>query len=307
MFAVTAVIRRITINISGMVYENVGNWLYILIAIGGTTANLLCLNYFIHHERVSLSQRLTIMLNVTDTFYAAVGFGLFVAHRAYSVIHISQAIMESSPYGYAVILFLSFESGILTLILTITRIIVIKNPFVFVENRVVYALTAFFTICCTVQAILFLPALTKVKDAIKLELFSEIEVGFEVIISIFSSMIMIYYVWASSSPLETGMQINRNRKVTWTILTISIVFTATNGTGAIVSLLSRKFPEHVHEFQISVFLCFLLNSALNPVVYISRKKELRQSVLKLIRSMTFKTVTSTRRSLPNPSSSETNN
>ena len=128
----------------------------------------------------------------------------------------------------------------------------------------VYTVTAIFTICGTVQAILFLPTLKKVKDANKLQTVAEFEVA--VTISILSSLIMMYYLSASSLSLKVGTQINCNRKVTLTILTIRIVFTTTNGTGAAFSLISRKFSKHVHEFQISVFLCFSLNSALNPAV-----------------------------------------
>ena len=169
------------------------------------------------------------------------------------------------PYEWYILSMSYQESGLITSILTVARVLVITNPFRRIRKRVVFlsllATSVITSVMTAVPLIAFEESIQVMNGS-----FLNICLVLLFIIIIAASTGFIIKTLRSSAMNENTEVLERNRRVSLTVVGIAIVFVITNICGTSALLLAAIY-QNVY-FKSVRFFSFLLNAVLNPLIFI---------------------------------------
>ena len=258
----------------------------------GITFNFLSLSYFLKNWKKGLGTRLLMLLNVWDSIVVTTGF----SNR---ILMFEQNIEEGSIMSYYAIAFvhmLAYDcTGFSTCLISVTRTIKVCRPFYRLKGVwVAGCFISFFIYSFSREFTCYYPIFTN-KDVTDDAILSQIKRHYPLIVSIgvtlnlifvLVSTLMTAYWLFKRSPIKGEMSEN-TRHATLTIIILSTVFCMLNIVyilGAIlyqgITLGQIKDTARLQQFRnISFEAAYSLNSTLNPIIYLTRKSEMRQFVL----------------------------
>ena len=272
----------------------------ILISLVGIMANCQSLSYFLKRQTKGLGNRLLMLLNTCDLVVC--------------VVYVPRAVMEgvyihhSVGIGYIVINIIyciCFDcTGFSTCLVSVTRTIKVCRPFYSLKGVWIAASFVLYSICSTVREIsgncyywsnektYFVT--NYIPSTYHLTIFTSMTSCN--VTAVFISTVITAYWLLRKSQVEGNIS-KSNHHATITILILSTVFCLLNVT-AIVYLAFVLLGDFrvIHEngtistskallYQIAWNVMICLNSTVNPIIYLTRKEEMRRHVLEIWRSL----------------------
>ena len=252
----------------------------------GTISNVISLSYFLNKERETLASKLTIMLNITDLL---VCFSNIVAMVAFVNAYFTTQALGSIQYLVFWLELLVAATAFATCLLSVTRTISLVYPFYIIKKKAIAICIVFYWITLMVSK--FLLPILNLKYIH--EVYNITELSLIVFIVIVCLVICILKLRINDkNPAITN---SARRYATITILVISGVFCVVN-IAVIIGLTSGSWVEvpkkgepmdkdAQNKFLLiawitfyAVFVGIPFNSAINPIIYFIRKKQIRDYV-----------------------------
>ena len=215
--------------------------------------------YCLKQENKTLTYYLYMLLSITDMVFLSCCVGFIYKYREHEMIYFLK------PYEWYIVSMSYQESALITLTLTVARVLVITNPFRRIRKRVVFlSLLATSAITSIVTAIPFIAFEGSIQLIYGMYINSCLIVLCIIITTV--STVFIIKTLRSSDMKEDAEVLERNRRVSVTVIGIAIVFVITNIGGTIGLLLNTVYTnDHYSSLR---FFSFLLNSAINPLIFI---------------------------------------
>ena len=267
----------------------------------GIAANCLSLSYFIKNWKKGLGTRLLILLNFWDLIVVLFGFTNRILVFRQDVQGESTA-GKMSFYAFALLYTIAYDcSGFSTCLISVTRTIKVCRPFYRLKGVWVLVCFSFLFMCSFSRDFTcYYPTFTNT-DVSNITIILEMKrhypliiligVTFCVVSVLMSTLITAYWLLKKSS---IKGEISENaRHATVTIIILSTVFCLLNIVyilGAVLSLRVKlgqiKDTPNLELFRNICFeAAYSLNSTLNPIIYLTRKVEMRQFLLNIWRTI----------------------
>ena len=253
----------------------------VLMGISGLFLNLLSLVYFVKHQNKGLSNRLLITLITTDSLFclASILYS-FLWDLFYNALWIALNIINIS-------------NCVTTVLLSVVRAISITYPLYQIRQHLVWAAVPFL--------IVTFGSFTLYIDTVGFQLsYSIIAVTFNLLLvlvvtvsSIVSVRSLRSNVTVRNAEVDFTSQANDNnrlvkRRATITIVALSVVFCITTSIVWIAhTLMTLVFVIPSVEALRHIGSLLLINSTVNPLIYLVRKRELRDYVIQGFKRVNF--------------------
>ena len=257
----------------------------------GITVNFLSLSYFLNNWKKGLGTRLLMLLNLWDSIVVLFGF----SNR---ILMFEQNIEEGSTMSYFAIAFVHMVAydctGFSTCLISVTRTIKVCRPFYRLKGVwVAVCFILFFIYSFSREFTCYYSIFTNTEVSSN-SILSQIRLYYPLIVSIgvtfylitvlVSTLITAYWLFKRSS---IKGEISENaRHASVTIIILSTVFCLLNMVYILAAVLAlqvklgkiKDTPKLQLFRHISFEAAYSLNSTLNPVIYLTRKSEMRQFV-----------------------------
>jgi hypothetical protein len=263
-----------------------------LIDVVGIIANSLSLSYFIKRRRGGLTEKLFMTLNSFDLLVCVSNFSAMVMFQINLHSNENKAAKTSyltSCFFYSV----AFDcTGFLTSLISVTRTIKVCRPFFSIKGAWTAASFLLYLLCSITRELvinyqLFIkPKVENVAIIVKYyPVLYALGTVSSTIAVVLSSIVTAY--WLLSETRYKRKISKNNRHATITVLILSAVFFMINAifvSAAIISFCFNieviEFGKSWHTYRDIVFsLSECLNSTINPMIYLTRKKEMRRFVV----------------------------
>ena len=262
------------------------------IYVTGFVANCLSLFYFIRRQHKGLGNRLLMLLNVLDLLVCATSV------TTATPLQIYLSTKDKTAYiFYSISLFIYaplFEcTGFTTCLVSVTRTIKVCRPFYSFREFWIGIVFMLYVICIYTREFIFCyhVKIRPVADTNNILIYYSAIVTsgttFYIIVVVLSSLIAAYWLLRKNKSEIRGRKSKSNRQATITILILSVTFCLVNAT--FVSAGVMTFCMRTKVFEMSMFLLYYidivfaiaqcLNSAVNPIIYLTRKKDMRRFLL----------------------------
>jgi hypothetical protein len=275
-----------------------------IIAVVGTITNSLSLYFFIKKTDTSLSSRIFTSLNAFDLSVCLFSVAVF------SLRFCSGSLCGHERDGFLVshhFMYLSVEStAFSTCLLSITRTISLWFPFyrikkravrlagiIFILQELARLLTSFYFSFVSRSKISYFANFGMINRRLLISLISAV-----VVVNLVSSVLSVWKLTRKDDNLQaTGSgdknrtpRLNAQQRATVTILIVSILFCIFN-VSFCVSYCLRYFEDIRADdisgpirllYRFSIFLTIPLNSAMNPIIYFTRKEDMRKYIRELL-------------------------
>ena len=265
-----------------------------LISVCGTFANSLSLSYFIKKDNESLGSRLLMLLNSLDLLVCVIATVTILSFYVITNININRDVLHSL-YQITV-----ESTGFATCVLSVTRTIYLCFPFYKINGKAIVVATASFIVYLVIREVIALTV------SVTGELFWYLDVYTYLIITSFTLIIIVVV----GSNIISAMKLLKNnedelgarritelnRKMTVTVLILSVLFCSLNLVYLVLQVvvhvlfyltLRRDIPANFWTvFEFAYLIAIPLNSALNPIVYFTRKRGMRVYVNELWQKVT---------------------
>ena len=273
-----------------------------LIGITGITANSLSLSYFYKRQKKGLGNKLLILLNSFDLFVCgtslatSISFQFCLLNQCIAGKSMLKTVYLTSGFLYGV----SYDcTGFATCLIAVTRTIKVCRPFYSIKGLWVTVSFLSYLLCsCTREFTLYYFSFihsTENLDTFKSyyailypmgTLLSVIAVGI-------STGITSHWLLRKNEPEPRMEGSSGNRYATITVLILSVAFFAVNAfmiSGAIIQFCTKFYLIEENEFltayrDIVFSLTMILSSTVNPIIYLTRKREMRQFVYDIRRTV----------------------
>ena len=236
--------------------------------------------YFVKKQDKTLDDRLLMLLNSMDLLLCIFASTL------------SLLLQQDVNTFVALIFYISMIDGTAyaTCLLSVTRTIRIASPFYQVKGKllVITGIIVFIVMEAASAAMVLIAPLRYVYWGIMNYLLARIVTTSLLILVVVSATVVAVYkltrenLRGGEGRVSRNNRINRNtRKVTWTVVILSTLFFFFNsiflGITAFVVLFQSKGDVSVDMALFGgAFIAIPLNSAINPIVYMVRKSDMRQ-------------------------------
>ena len=259
----------------------------------GITVNFLSLSYFLKKWKKGLGTRLLMLLNFWDSIVVTSGFSNRILMFEQNTGEGSTSVM--SYYAIAFVHMLAYDcTGFSTCLISVTRTIKVCRPFYRLKCVWVAGCFILFFIYSFSREFICYYSIFTDTDVSNNTILSQIKRHYPLIVSIgvtfnlisvLVSTLMTAYWLFKRSPIKGEISEN-TRHATVTIIILSTIFCLLNIVyilGAIlyqrVTLGQIKDTAKLQQFRnISFEAAYSLNSTLNPIIYLTRKSEMRQFV-----------------------------
>ena len=249
----------------------------ILQALIGSIANGISLSYTIHRDRRTLASKLVIFLNSLDMMVCLSAF-IAVVCSSYDVDIIALVSQEWFEL-------LAEGTGFATTLISVTRTLLLVKPFYEVNDKLI-ALSAIIFMLYLAATKLMIETLTYVDSILSIIVMYLSLIGLSVMIVIVGicCVICVYYLYLADRSLNGKRVISRtNRHATITIIIIAILFCTVNLAYLILNfiwirIVHNYFFKDASTYFLNKYVTLVgipLNSALNPIIYITRKNDMR--------------------------------
>ena len=267
----------------------------VLLGLIGVIANSISLVFFIKRHSKRLGDKLLKLLNSGDLILSIAVVATAITYQMY--LNKGGNGAKISYYVFSFCYGVSIEcTGFITCLISITRTIKVCRPFFSISGAwLAVSVISYFIFSFgrefTIYYLLVIRPVENLEEVRKYYCgFFSIIPTLDVILVASSSIITAY--WLLNRSNQGSINTANNTHATITILILSVVFFVVNGlfaSAAIVQLLIRtgNIEPNLHlytykEIVIGVAPCF--NSAINPIIYMTRKEEMREFVQEIWRS-----------------------
>ena len=251
----------------------------------GTFANLTSLIYFIKKKDKTIGDKLLMLLNSVDlllcicaTLLTAI-FSYFEGHE-----NTASEDMKFVMIAITVLYFLFVDStAYVTCLLSVTRAIGIVSPFYQIRGKLLVILGI--SVFVVIEVLQLALSIIEIATSDKLRLaYVRLLVSLLVMLTVLCATILAVYKLTRSDLQGATENVSRNnRKATWTVVILSALFLVFNSIW--FGVLVWQFFVIVNHgttpfFYFAYFLAIPLNSTVNPIVYLTRKSDMRQFFIK---------------------------
>lgn len=263
-----------------------------LIDVAGIVSNSLSLSYFMKRGYKGLGNRLLMVLNTFDLLVCVCNLCTFISLEVYSVQ------LGVFYYMSAFCYYVTFDcTGFLTCLISVTRTIGVCRPFYSINGGWVSAsFLTYLLFSLARESTRYSLELIKPESTASLSMAKSYPLIFafetfsNMMAVLLSSVITAY--WLLYKTKFKRRVSKNNRRATVTVLILSAVFFLINITFISATVISYCFWIKVLQIsptsswyvytEIVFTLTQCLNSTVNPMIYLTRKKEMRQFVLKIL-------------------------
>ena len=247
----------------------------------GTFANLTSLIYFVKKKDKTIGDKLLMLLNSVDLLLCicATVLSAFLSYveGGGNVLDIEVPFLVITVLHYLLI----DGTAYVTCLLSVTRAIGIVSPFYQIRGKllVILGITVFVMI-----ELLQTPTIVGIRG-----IFSpgpRLVISPLVMLTVLCATIVAVYKLTRADLQGATENVSRNnRKATWTVVILSALFLVFNSILLGVMwqfLVMWRFVNHgtATLFYFLYFLAIPLNSTINPIVYLTRKSDMRQFFIK---------------------------
>ena len=272
----------------------------VVIAVAGSVTNVLSLSYFVRKVERTLSNRIFIVLNLSDfllSLFTVISLSFYFCEGSNSICG------KENLSTRAAITFFDLavnSSAFATCLLSVTRTISLCYPFYQIQKKAVGMAALIFLVqeVLTVLIRFYLHFTSETEkeymDSMDLVIRVMIVViSFIIVVNLVSSVLSAWKLWRDQkkvgvTPVNQGSRTNTSQRATVTILIVTILFCFFNAIFCI-SLFFVEYHENpandIPQLQmllhgVPLWLAVPLNSAINPVIYFIRKKDMRNYIMK---------------------------
>ena len=247
----------------------------------GTFANLTSLIYFVKKKDKTIGDKLLMLLNSVDLLLCICAT-LLSAILSYLEGHENTASEDTGIVMIVItILYLLLIDGTayVTCLLSVTRAIGIVSPFYQIRGKLLIILGISVLV---VIELLQTPTIVGIRGIFSPRLVISPLVMLTVLCA---TIVAVYKLTRADLQGATENVSRNNRKATWTVVILSALFLVFNSILLGVMwqfLVMWRFVNHdtATLFYFLYFLAIPLNSTINPIVYLTRKSDMRQFFIK---------------------------
>ena len=270
-----------------------------VIAVTGSVTNALSLSYFVRKTERTLSNRIFIFLNMFDLLVCICNVVMVSAW--YCTGPQCGPLKPFFTNAFAIIFSLVDGTAFATCLLSVTRAISLSIPFYQIRKGAVGIASL---ILLAQEVVRFTLRLSYPNSAF----YKNLDVGLiisvlaiVILVSLFSSVLSAWKLLGGRKKLgvvpgnDSKSAPRTNQKATVTIIIVSFLFCFLSTISCITLLLQYRgvIPQTLLMellYQFSLWLAIPLNSAINPVIYFTRKRDMRRYIWELFTN-TWKPVT----------------
>ena len=275
-----------------------------VVAVTGSVTNALSLSFFIRKAARSLSNRIFIFLNIFDLLVCLFSVGLVVfGHcKGHKLCGYKSPLAKFSD----AVVHLSAEStAFATCVQSVTRTISLCFPFYLIQKKALTIAAITFLVQEVFRYVLrFYIYNRRVSDVELYRRYDSVAMiallSIVILTNLFSSMLSVWKLSGSRRKLRiapangnVAHRTKTNQKATVTILIISILFCFFNAIFCITMYFETIEGRDTHRLDTSPTLLLVLygfsfglavplNSAINPIIYFTRKREMTKYIQELI-------------------------
>ena len=270
-----------------------------VIDVIGIAANSLSLSYFVKRQNKGLVNRLLMLLNACDLFVCVTNFATAVTYQMCLSKQCCSGKDDNwvktsyniSRFFYA----MSFDcTGFSTSLLSVTRTIKVCRPFYRIKGILTAASFIFYFICSSIKEFLcYVGGDSKIR--LTLYIYYPLVFSLGTILSVTSVFVssVVTANWLMEKSMTRSDSMASNRHATITILILSTVFCLLNAIFISAAVLEFCVKFKVVNETYTLFLyrdagfsiAVNINSTVNPMIYLTRKKEMRQFLLEVWRTV----------------------
>ena len=252
--------------------------LVFLEGFGGTVTNVLSLSYFLKKDRKSLASKLMILLNTTDILVCISAFIVFVLMilHGFGMLE-KQILLIIAPWFQLLVGATAFS----TVLLSITRTISLWRPFYEINQKGITLSIALYWLY-----VLTMYFLVPRFDERVVGIYSVVELTISILIVATCSVLCVVKLRSNNNLSNTD---STRRRATVTILLISVLFCIVNTayvvgiiyTQLVLMPMFKRGNQPADLYMIFLYTTFVgvpLNSTINPLIYFTRKKEMRTHI-----------------------------
>ena len=276
-----------------------------VIAATGSVTNALSLSYFARKAERSLCNRLFMMLNTFDLLVSVIDVAMV------TLWYCKEPVLCGDNFAFLLVLaafdFSVESSAFATCVLSVTRTVSLFFPFYQMQKQAVGIASLIFLVQ-EVLRLIFKFYFNDVKEKKQNLIYVEFDNGFTIVllsmvtlVSLGSSLLSAWKLLGKRKKLQVapvvdrnlGARMKTNQKATVTIIIVSILFCFFNSVFC-VSLYflifgGRDSPKvrkmgtiETVLYAFSLWFAVPLNSAINPIIYFTRKKDMVKYLMELI-------------------------
>lgn len=263
----------------------------------GTLFNSISFSYFIKRRSKRLGNRLLMFLNFTDMIVTVSGTITASLYYYLETHDEGQSKIVEKVYEALTVIFASALLGtaFATCLVSVTRALAMTFPFYRIKKRYIFVSAILFITLNTVRQIVFVasghvPEVRAIRKCVGL--IGVILLLVIIIVVLISNIVSVCKLQQSRDCKDTRSKVKREnqKQATITVTLLSVIFCVLNSlyiTGYIVNATSGSDKDTLfYIYTVWVFIPF--NSVLNPIVYISRKRGMRDFLTEKIRSFSKK-------------------
>lgn len=254
-----------------------------VLCIVGTLANTISLIYFVQKKNKTNGDKLLMLLNSVDL--------LLCACAAVDTICLSLYQSEDDArYAYAFMTFLIpyillvDGTAYVTCILSVTRAIGIALPFYQIQGKLLVIVGIIvFLVTELIQVISFVLLLLRSRAGGILGPYVRIAISLLVLLIVLCAMVVAVHK-LTKKDIRAGERLSQNnKKATFTVVILSGLFFVFNSVflGMCINLFSHgnilnNDTQALILIYIGLFIAVPLNSSINPIIYLVRKRDMRE-------------------------------
>ena len=255
----------------------------VVLGITGTLANAASLTYFIKKEEKGIGDKLLMLLNSIDLLLCITAttltcLFLTIMLREYDHPEIyyrhSKYIDYITYVLFAIYILLMDGTAFVTCLLSVTRGIGIAFPFYQIKGKLLVIVGIVVFIMMELSTFIITAIVNG--DAQGIFISRTMMGSLMILVVVSATVVAVYKLTREDLQGAAGRVDTNNRKATWTVVILSTLFFIFNSI-----LLGATVVAFVNGVDISLsFFGFLvaipLNSAMNPIIYLVRKRDMRQ-------------------------------
>ena len=268
--------------------------LVLVLSVTGTAANTLSFSYFSRKNRSNLCRNVTMFLNSVDFMvctWSLLGVFVFIFETPDKTSQGNTTSFDKAMMGMRNTDIFVTATGYATCLLSVTRTISLLNPFSKINGKFIVATNCIFLLYLILTKLVI--AYVAHADSPLLDVshyLAAVEMSVTIATVTICCLLCSYKLISSNSALGLRSNLSpANRHGTVTIIIISVLFCVVHLCYLLTNVIwyhilgVYRSNEHFSQVllllkELSSFVGIPFNSAVNPIIYITRKSDMRRYV-----------------------------
>ena len=251
----------------------------VLTATFGQLGNLMALTYFCRHDRCGLSNKLRLLLIISDILY-------LVGAQILSICIISNDKVEDCDVKtLSIFVGASLQVGMVTTVIAAVKAIAVAKPLYVINAHRVYKGTALLTVINIIQSIPYAFEYVRNSEVIIIPIsINSLQIVISVIVITAATAVIIFCL----RKLNMNTAVNnlqerekQNVRIVRAVVRKGVVFTVTTLLGTTFGILYHYYDEYRVLFSIQRFL-LSSSSVMNAVIHIVHSQPLRNYAVGIV-------------------------